>query len=77
MAETVILDNWAEECLQMVRERLEAYGISMDGCPPMMYDDAISTLVYRLGRHAGLHTVDQIREAVQQRVAAPTEGDET
>ena len=31
-------DDGAWECLEMVRERLELCGLSMEGCPPMMYD---------------------------------------
>ena len=61
--------DMADGCLLMIRERLEMCGMEMDGCPPMMYDDAISNLVYRLGRRNGLRTWDQVRAEVRRPTA--------
>jgi hypothetical protein len=68
-------ESWARECLEMIREDLEAYGLSMQGCPPMMYNDAIRSLVARLGKRAGLATVAQVRDVVlaAERGAPPPE----
>lgn len=70
---------WAEECLDMVRQRLESCGLSMDGCPPMMYDDAITTLVARIGKYAEIRTWDHLRAIVRRPTAlvwcAPGDGE--
>jgi hypothetical protein len=54
------------ECLEMVRARLEALGMSMKGCPPMFYDDAVANLAQRLGRKAGLTTWEEVRAVVAE-----------
>jgi hypothetical protein len=56
----------ADGCLDMVREVLVVAGLDMDGCPPMMYDDAIATLIARLGRPQGLRTWDDVRALVRR-----------
>lgn len=49
-------NTWAIECLDMIREDLEAFGLSMKGCPPMFYNDAVRAVVSILAREAGLTT---------------------
>ena len=39
--------NAAWECLDMVRETLEALGVDMKGCAPMFYNDAVRTLAQK------------------------------
>ena len=57
--------GWMAEVLEMIRERLEDLGMDMKGCPPMMYDDAITSLAARLGKLADLKTWDDLKSAVQ------------
>ena len=52
--------HWEAECLQMVREDLEAYGIDMSGTPPMMFNDALRHLVSKLGLKAGFTDTREI-----------------
>lgn len=59
----------ADGCLDMVRGDLEAFGLDMDGCPPMFYNDALRNLVARLAKYAGLHTTDDVRAVVRRRTA--------
>jgi hypothetical protein len=54
----------------MVRSQIVATGLPMDGCPPMMYDDAIRNLVCILGRAAGFKTWDEMRAHVEQNAKA-------
>lgn len=49
------------ECLMMVREELEAMGVKMDATPPMFFNDAIRSVVSRLGRKAGMTTWAEVR----------------
>ena len=59
----------ADGCLDMIREDLEAFGLDMDGCPPMMYNDALRNLVARIGLYAGLRTTDDVRAVVRRQTA--------
>lgn len=60
----------ADGCLAMIRDALERdCGLPMQGCPPMMYDDAIRVVVTRLGRAAGLHTWDEVRNVIAKPTA--------
>lgn len=49
-------NTWAIECLDMIRNDLEAFGLPMKGCPPMFYNDAVRAIVNILAREAGLTT---------------------
>jgi len=42
----------ADGCLRMVHEKLEAYGMDLSGTPPMMYPEAIQSLVHHAVKDA-------------------------
>ena len=69
--------QWSWECLEMIRGDLEAFGIDMKGTPPMFYNDALRSLVARLGKAAGCRTGDHVRALVRRKtalVAVPSGG---
>lgn len=53
-------------CLDMVREDLEAYGVDMKATPPMMYNDALRSLVALLGLRCGFTDTTQIAAAYRE-----------
>lgn len=55
----------ANGCLVMIHDDLVSAGLSMKGCPPMMYNDAIRQLVNILGRKAGLTTWAEVAATVR------------
>ena len=77
-----LTEDWPVEVLDMIRQRLEQLGLDMRGCPPMNYDDAISSLATRLGKHAGLKTWAELKAVVEagmpdgEPLTAPTPGQE-
>lgn len=62
-----------DECLQMVREDLEAYGVDMSATPPMMYNDALRYLVSKLGLKAGFTDTREIAAYVRGSVPGDTQ----
>jgi hypothetical protein len=46
------LENWEGEVLDMIVECLESLGTDMKGTPPMCYDDAIQSTVFRWAKRA-------------------------
>jgi len=61
------IPGWAEECLGMIREDLEAYGVDMSATPPMMYNDALRHLVSKLGLKAGFTDTREIAAYLRYR----------
>jgi predicted amidophosphoribosyltransferase len=58
-----------DECLQMVREDLEAYGVDMSATPPMMYNDAMRSLVAKLALKAGFTDTREIAAYIRGSVS--------
>lgn len=68
-------NRWRDElelangCLDMVREEIVAWGLPMEGCAPMFYNDAIHNVVVTLAAKAGLSTRDEVRNLLREKFA--------
>lgn len=58
------------ECLEMVRETIEANGLSMKGCPPMCYNDAVRNLVTQTRVKVREAAIKVCKDALRNRVNA-------